>query len=126
MSVTSEQIKSAWLEVFPNSACHFGVYLGGGRFSGRLLRDEEQINGIAQNDPLGYSGWVEGDDYREDRLHLFVKPPAGANLVYGSVKLRKVTIKNATPEKLVKRFQQIREFVRENAGDMKHDVSTKI
>lgn len=121
MSITGEQIKAAWREVFPASACYFG----GGCFSGRLLRDE-QINKITQNDPLNYAGWIEGDDYKEYRLSLLVAPPPGANLVYGSVRMRKVTIKGATPEKLVKRFQQIRDFVRANVGNMKHDVSTKI
>lgn len=120
--------RQAWLEVFPNSACSFRKVMGGadGCFNGRLLRDEEQINKITQNDPLGYVGWLEGTTYREDRAHLFVRPPEGANLVYGRVNLRRKTIKDVTYEKLVKRFEEVREFVRANKDNMKHNIEGKV
>lgn len=82
----------------------------GGCFSGRLLRDGEQISKSTQNDPLRYSGWLEGTTYKEDRAGLFVRPPEGANLVYSSTRLRRKTIKDVTYEKLVKRFEEVREF----------------
>jgi hypothetical protein len=124
--------ESAWDEVFPNSRCAVRSFLGCVSFSGRLAKDaSECANRIIANDPLTYVGayYPDEDKYHEDRIYLFVKPPEGSNLVYSSVRLRCGNIKQPTRAKLVKRFLKLRDFLRENAGNMKDlhfDISEKL
>ena len=126
-------IKSAWAEVFPNSHCSARNFLGSTCFVGRLAKDySECANRIIENDPLNYAGWYrldDGDVYKEDRADLFVKPPVGANLVYGRAKLRNKSIKQPDRAKLVKRFLELREFIRsekDNMINLHFDINQKV
>lgn len=126
-------IKSAWAEVFPNSNCSARSFLGSTCFVGRLAKDSSECaNKIIENDPLNYSGWYRmdpGDVYKELRADLFVAPPVGSNLVYGRAKLRNKSIKQPDRAKLVKRFLELREFIRKNKDNMIHlhfDINQKV
>ena len=126
-----EQIKQIWLEVFPKSAIYgrkgclsedfyYGATLSAGK--------HEVYNGIIQNDPLDYIFYIKEGHYIEDRISLFIKPD---NPIYafGRVKLRKKTIKNVTPEKLKKRFLELKEKIVENKENFKQlefDINEKI
>jgi len=128
-----EDVQSAWAEVFPNSRCHVGKYLGTVCFSGRLSKDSSECaNRIPENDPLDYVGWYRSDQrdvFKEDRISLLVAPPAGANLVYGRAKLRCKSIKQPDRAKLVKRFSELREFIRSEKDNMIHlhfDINEKV
>lgn len=55
--------------------------------------------------------------YREDSASLFIAPPAGSYLTYGRAKLRCKTIKNVDRAKLVKRFIELRDFIREHKDE---------
>ena len=129
----SEDVKSAWEEVFPNSRCSVRSYLGSACFAGYLAKDSSECaNRIPENDPLRYVGWYrleEGDVYKEDRIGLYVAPPAGSNLVYGSAKLRCKSIKQPDRAKLVKRFSELREFIRSEKDNLIHlhfDINQKV
>lgn len=124
-------IITCWEQVFHNSCASVtDGCLGSGIYvKGYLAKDKtEWTNGISHNDPLNYMASLEGEIYKELDLGLSIKPPEGSHIAFGSAKLRKVTIKNATPEKLVARFKAIREFVMANAQNMHRlnfDISTK-
>jgi len=128
-----EDAKSAWAEVFPNSRCSVRSFLGSAYFAGYLAKDSSECaNRIPENDPLRYVGWYrfdEGDVYKEDHIGLFVAPPAGSNLVYGSAKLRCKSIKQPDRAKLVKRFSELREFIRSEKDNLIHlhfDINQKV
>lgn len=127
--MTDDDIKTAWRDVFPNSCCSISHPLGGIYAKFFLAKDNSEFpNGISHNDPLNYMAEYSNGTYREVNLGLSIAPPAGSYLVYGTAKLRKVTIKNATPEKLTARFKVIRAFVMEHADQMiklSFDISTK-
>lgn len=122
--MNSETIKQAWYEVFPNSYATSRSIMGSTCVALYLFPASELYNNIQQNDPLKYTLWIEGDNVRESDLHVLTRPPEGANLVYQSEKMRKQTLKNADHAKLVRRFQKVRDWLRQQ--DMKHDVAGKL
>jgi len=119
----SEAIKQAWMEVFPNSYAASKTVMGSTCIRLYIQNPDQWSNGISDNDPLTYRVWIEGDNVRESDLHILTRPPEGKNLVYGSAKMRKQTIKSADYDKMVKRFRKVRDFIM--AQDMKHDISDK-
>lgn len=121
--MNASTIKAAWFEVFPHSAATERHILGSTCVRLYLQNAEEWTNGIPDNDPLTYVLWIDGENVRESDLHILTKPPEGANLVYGSARMRRQTIKNADYEKLVRRFKKVREFV--ESQDLAHDISGK-
>jgi trehalose/maltose hydrolase-like predicted phosphorylase len=115
-----ENIKQAFLNVFPNS--HISVsagILGSEAFyvSARLFKPDEWANGIAQNDPLTYHFNIDNNVYTETGLNLKVKPTK-SYLYCDSAKLRKKTIKDCNGEKLEKRFKEVKEFIKSNLPDV--------
>lgn len=121
--MNANEVINAWMEVFPNSTASAKSVLGSTCVALHLLPASECANRIQENDPLNYAMWIEGDNLREDRLNVLTRPPKGSNLVYGSAKMRKQTIKNADYDKLVRRFNKVREWVMNQ--DLAHDVSGK-
>ena len=134
-----EDAKSAWAEVFPNSRCVVRSYLGSVCFAGYLAKDSSECaNRIPENDPLRYVGWYRLDDtfkslnsdvFKEDRIGLHVAPPAGSHLVYGSAKLRCKSIKQVDRAKLVKRFSELRDFIRSEKDNLIYlhfDINQKV
>ena len=119
-----ETIKQAWLAVFPESHAWSREILNGKCVALHLLKPEECTNGIQENDPLVYKMWIEGENVRESDLHILTRPAEGKNLVYDSAKMRRQTIKNADYDKLVKRFEKVRAWIKQQ--DMNHDISGKV
>lgn len=130
--LTYQEVADAWKQVFPHSSVSVSKAFGGGyTFKFRLAKDESEVpNRILDNDPLHYTALLDTDGtFEEYHGHLYVKPPEGANLVYGSEKLRKKTIKNATLEKVLNRFRDVRKFVLSHANELKNpmfDVKEKL
>lgn len=127
-----ETVKAIYNKVFPNSmisgsAGHFckelslyTCYLAGNR--------AEFPHGISNNDALGYTFTIENGTYKEDSLYLTVNP-IEKGLAFSSVKLRKKTINNLTPELLEKRFNEVKAFIREhkdNVPTMPFDINSKV
>ena len=107
-----EMILSAWREVFPESFASAGAVLRSVYFKGALGRDKSEFtNGILDNDPLTYYGGFYGDTFMEDIATLTVRPAEGSRYYCDAVKMRRVTIRNVTQEKLVARFKKLREFI---------------
>ena len=122
-------VVACWNEVFPNSYCSHNVILGSSSFVFYLAKDKtETPNQIMNNDPLHYVAFLREDSFEEsDSPYMYVKPTI-PNRVYGSVKMRKKTIKNVDRTKLIARFNQVREFVMSNKDNMKNicfDINTK-
>ena len=113
--------KAAWAEVFPLSSSYVMSFGDGSViFKGYLSSCAAECeNGIRENDPLIYKGYYEGLLYKfkEDAAAFFVRPPGGSFLAYGRVSLRKKTIKAPDKEALVKRFTELRDFLRANNDD---------
>lgn len=125
MSITALDIQNAWLEVFPESSAQIRTILYSTSVTMHLAKDaSECTNQILENDPLKYVCWISGEDVKEDRVYILTVPPKDSNLVYASAKMRRKTIKNATYEKMVNRFRQVKEFI-ENQ-ELAHDVSDKL
>ena len=130
--LTYEDVVAAWKQVFPHSSVGVAKAFGGGyTFKFRLSKDKTEVsNGIPDNDPLSYSALLDTDGtFKEYNTHMSVKPPEGANLVYGSEKFRKKTIKNATVTDLAKRFGQVYKFVdmfADKMKDIKFDINEKL
>lgn len=130
--MTPQDIQQCWNEVFPNSNGTVTQIMGALFLRGHLAKDlDECPNRIIDNDPLVYVGCIressDGYVWSETNAHLYVKP-VEFNRVYSSVHLRKKTIKNVTREKLTKRFQEVRQFVLDNAHNLKNpmfDITTK-
>lgn len=129
--LTKEQIKTCWNAVFSNSCASVtDGHFGGGLYAKFYLAKDklEFPNGISENDPLGYFARVDGEEYKEINLGLSIAPPVGSYLAYGNAKMRKVTIKNITEDKLIARFKAIHSFVMENADKLhkvQFDIATK-
>ena len=117
-----EDAKSAWAEVFPNSRCYANGISNSVCFAGYLSKDASECgNKIINNDPLMYKGWYnldKPDVYKESNASVFIKPEAGSYNVYGRAKLRHKSINNPDRAKLLKRFLELREFLRGEAGNM--------
>ena len=122
--MNEEQIKQAWLEVFPNSHAVSRTVMGSTAVKLYLFPAKENYNRIQDNDPLKYTLWIEGENVKESSLSVLTRPPEGSNLAYESKRMRKQTIKNADYEKMVKRFRKVRDWIK--TLDMVHDVSDKI
>ncbi len=130
--MNKQNVADCWMAVFPNSSfSHMGSISvdGPGTFTFRLAKDRTEVsNGIMHNDPLYYMGGLEEDGSWVDLSILLLVKPTVPNMVYSSEKMRRKTIKNVTPEKLVKRFQEVRTFVMNNAANLKDplfDITTK-
>jgi hypothetical protein len=118
--LTTDQLKQAWIEVFPDSVSSASTVLRDIGFRGFVAKDRTEVaNNIMSNDPLNYVVIynITTGDFQESNAYLLVAPTS-PYMVYSSVKLRKKTIKNATYEQVVKRFQQVREFVMANKDNM--------
>jgi hypothetical protein len=130
--LTYEDIVAAWKQVFPHSSVGVAKAFGGGySFKFRLAKDKTEVpSGIMENDPLHYTALLDTDGtWQEYNGSMFVKPPAGSNLVYSSVKLRKKNIKGATADRILRRFKEVHNFVAANASNMKNpmfDVGQKL
>ena len=130
--MTPQDIQQCWNEVFPNSNGTVTQIMGALFLRGHLAKDlTECPNRIIDNDPLMYVGCIRedvgGHTWSETNAHLYIKP-VEFNRVYSSAQLRRKTIKNVTREKLVKRFQEVRKFVMDNAANLKDplfDITTK-
>jgi hypothetical protein len=83
-----------------------------------LARDRSECsNGILENDPLNYMFEIDGEQYRETLHSLYIRPDNPRLYAYGRVKIRKRNIKELTPEKLLKRFEQIKAVCVENKNN---------
>lgn len=121
------QIAQAWLAVFPNGHVRYSkAALTEGEFfiNFYLQQPEQWANGISNNDPLSYMVRFDGADMEETGCSLLIKPALGSYMAYGSVKLRKQTIKGVDEKKLIKRFQRVRDMVEAEAkaGHLAHEV----
>ncbi len=125
--ITNQQLKDLWMQVFPNSyASASDGCLGDGQYlKGYIQAKTEWANGISHNDPLGYMGSLYGDVYKDENLGLDIKPN-NPYLAYGNAKIRKKTIKNVTTEKLLKRFNEIKQFIIDNKENWYLDLSDKV
>ena len=127
--MNAQDIANCWNQAMPNSRVSVGSFLGTLGFNFRISKDSSECaNGIADNDPLLYKAVLKADgSFQEINLNMLVKPD-NVYMVYGTVKMRKVTLKNATPEKVLKRFMAVRAWIMENAGNLKNpcfDINTK-
>lgn len=111
-------VTAAWKEVFVNSHISAKPFIFGGDgavvtglLSGSI---DECTHKVIHNDPLNYVGFYEDGAYKEDVVSVFVRPAPGSHLALDTVKLRKVTIKDPTHDKLVKRFTQLRNMLIDN------------
>jgi len=127
--ITKKELKDAWNSVFPKSA----VSVSGGALSpdtyyvkGYILSSKEFPNGYAINDPLSFMASVDEGGYKELSLSLTIAPPKDSHYAYGSVKIRKVSMKKPTIKKIIKRFEKIKAFIAANESDMVHDISGKL
>ncbi len=120
-------IKQLYMQVFPNShaVCNNGALGGGQYIKGFIQKPGEWSNGISQNDPLSYTACIEDGKYEEFNLFLFVKP-TNEYMAFDTVALRKKTIKNVTPEKLLKRFHEIKAFIEAQAANWYLDLTDKV
>ncbi len=129
-AITPEDVKSAWLQVFPHSSVSANIIMGDAGFAFRLSKDRtECANNIAENDPLYYRAFLRDGNFEESGCRLFINPEPGSYNVYGSAKMRKQTIKNVTVDKLVRRFNQVKDFISANAGNTKNvqfDIYSKL
>jgi hypothetical protein len=117
-----EIIRAAWLEVMPNSHAMAGVALTSTYVKLYLQQPQEWQNGIAENDPLSYIGFIEGDKFVEEGIRLLVKP-VNPYMAYSGVNLRKASTK-IEHAALVKRFTRVRAFIL--AEFNLFDISSKV
>ena len=94
-----------------------------------LAKDKTECsNGYLDNDPLSYLFEIDGDDYNEI-MQSFVIKPFNSFYAYDRVKIRKKNMKAITIEKLKKRFNDIKEKIKENKENfinLQFDLNTKI
>jgi len=126
-----KEIEKIWLEVFPKSKIYGskGCFTNDFYYRATLSAGKHEVyNGIIQNDPLDYIFYIEEEHYIEDRISFCIKPD-NPIFAFGRVKLRRKTIKNVTPEKLKKRFLELKEKVvenKENFIQLEFDINEKI
>jgi hypothetical protein len=118
------QIAQIWNEVFKHGTTkmHTGAIFDEISYiKGYLSASSKECpSGIRENDPLYYSAHYdcESNIFKEVACMIYTAPPAGSHLALGSEKLRCVTIKDVTPEKIAKRFEKIlRELVLPNINN---------
>ncbi len=127
--IDADTVKQAWLQVFPNSHAYSREIMGSTFVRLMLFKPDECVNKIENNDPLHHVVWIEGDSVRDgDSPSILTKPEPGSFNAYGSVKMRKQTIKNADYNKLVRRFRKIRAMIEAevDADNVPDDLSSKL
>ena len=130
--VLINRIKTTFSEVFPRShvvVCDAPLCKNEIMIKAFLQRPGEWANKISHNDPLTYIANIhlESMTYTEPYgPTLLIKPGEKYWLAYDSAKLRKRTIKNVDIPKLQKRFEQIRDFIRDNLDKAAHDIAEKV
>lgn len=127
--MNSDQVLACWKAVFPNSKATVVNCLGSNVYRFRLAASaDEAPNRILDNDPLYYQVTIDdAGSWKEYGASLLVNPIV-PNMVYHSAQFRRKTIKQVDEAKAIKRFQQLRDFVMENAGNLKNpcfDITTK-
>lgn len=131
--VTPKTVIELWKKVFPHSKVFASkAALGGGVFFKFKLGGEgEFANNIPDNDPLNYMALLDNDGrWDETYAYMHVAPEPGSHMAYGSVKMRKKSTKKpVTAAQLEKRFMQVKDFVKQNAHNLKNvpfDIKQKI
>ena len=115
-------VKECWLVVFPSGHITSRVIMGNPSFTMYLQKPDQWLYGISHNDPLSYSAFINGDTWEENQHSLTVKA-TDQHRAYGSVKIRKQNIKAVDKDKLLKRFQKIRQIAEENKDNIVHTVT---
>lgn len=130
------EIKNAYSEQFPNSACNCRVFKCLSKsiaIDCYLAKDKTEVaNGIAQNDMFSVSFWATlPDDFSQETDELpelkfecqsisyTVKPP-NDYLAYGCKSLRRQNT-NGAPEKCIKTFEKLISKLRESVLDSYND-----
>lgn len=130
--VLINRIKTAFFEVFPRShvvVCDAPLSRDDIMIKVFLQRPGEWANNISHNDPLTYIAMIHAPSmtYTESYAPvLLVKPGEKYWLAYDSVKMRKRTIKNVNIPKLKQRFEQVRDFIKDNLNNAAHDIAEKV
>lgn len=131
-NMTSEDIKAAWMRVFPASYCNTSVLNLNGSgdlyFVGYIQTQAEWANGISNNDPLQYRAYFVPAQKRWEEYNgvgLTVKPMERF-MAYGNASLRTKNQKNATLASITKRFEQIKTHILDNRQNWAHDLSGKV
>ena len=130
-TVMERKAESAWYNVMPQSICRvssMSTTIYGNLY---LAKDQSEFpNGISNNDPLAFSFQIDQyGTYHETATSLYIKPPIDSYLALGRVNMRKKTIKNITEVKLVKRFNEVRDFIilnKVNLARVQFDINDKI
>lgn len=132
-SLTQPEIETIWKKVFPNSqiSVRHGGFGGGIYCKGFLAKDKSELSGgYWENDKLNYSFNITDGRYKETATSIYTKPPQGANLVYGKVKIRAKSINGINAALLEKRFNDIKRMVisvKDNLpNDLRYDINDKI
>lgn len=130
-TLTNEEIKALWVDIFPKSmmlcrkACLGDSYFFDGKLAGNI---NESANRIIENDPLNYGFEIDGDTYKEYSNSILIKPD-NQYMVYGRSHMRRKTIKNVTLEKLRKRFLEVKKHIvdnKDNFINLEFDINEKI
>lgn len=91
----------------------FTVYLG---------NDSNCINGIIKNDPLHFSFDISTNGYEEITPPYIFTKPTNKFMVYGSVKIRKKTIRDINLVNFAARLETIKQKIQQLVDtDMIHD-----
>lgn len=107
----STQIASLWNSVVVHGTA--GVTTISGtitNFSFYMSADRtECAHNIRSNDPLRFSATYNASTnvFKVTSASIYTNPPAGSHLALGRKNLRCQTIKDATPEKLLKYFNKV-------------------
>lgn len=129
-ALTVTQIKNLYMSIFPHSHISASnACLGGNEiYFNCYLQDPTQwANKISNNDPLNYRfTYNPVTKVYSENAHSFTVKPTETWLCYSSVKLRKKTIKNCNPEKLLKRFNQFKQLIIDNLDNAAHDIADKV
>jgi hypothetical protein len=124
LQVVGQEAVNAWHNIMPNSSISHNI-LSLGNTETLYIRlylgvDKSEFpNGYAENDPLVYTIQIDKNlTYTESASSLYIKPPIGSNLVYGRVNMRRKTIKDISPSKFEKRFNEIKLFIIDNRANL--------
>lgn len=130
MNNTAQDIKAAYLEIFPLS--HISVTkapLGGNELYIKcyLQRPDEWANKISHNDPLNYMASFNPETGKYEELnHSLTVKATNPYMAYGSAKLRKYSKKTADISDIKNRFIKVREFIKSNLDNAAHDIAEKV
>jgi hypothetical protein len=124
LHIVGQEAVNAWHNIMPNSSISHNI-LSLGNTETLYIRlylgaDKSEFpNGYAENDPLAYTIQIDKNlTYTESASSLYIKPPIGSNLVYGRVNMRRKTIKDISPSKFEKRFNEIKLFIIDNRANL--------